>query len=67
MNSALIQKELGRMIRKKQDSEIAPQSAGMPIRATTAAPIRNPLEPRAGHLDKWPPNDEPTGSAKKVR
>jgi hypothetical protein len=42
MNPAMIQKELGEMIRKKHDVEIAAQAAGMPIRATTAAPIRNP-------------------------
>jgi len=42
MNLALIQKELGRMIRKTQDSEMVEQSAGMPIRATTPAPVRKP-------------------------
>ena len=33
---------------------MAAQSEGMPIRATTAAPVRNPLETQVGHLDESP-------------
>jgi len=58
MNPALIQKELGirnEELRKDDSQERRLRdgggAAGMPILALTAAPIRNPLEPRVGHLD----------------
>ena len=48
MNPVMIRKELGEMIRKRQDVEMAAAAAGMPIRATTARQFGTPLEPRVG-------------------
>ena len=67
MNLVLIQKELGRMIRKKQDSEMAAQSAGMPIRTATAAPVRNRWRRRRVISTNRRPGNKPIGFAKTVR
>ena len=54
------------MIRKKQDSEMAAQSAGMPIRTATAAPVRNRWRRRWVISTNRRP-EKPISFAKKVR
>jgi hypothetical protein len=59
MNLGMIQKRLGMrnnegMILEESRLRDGGAAAGMPIRATTAAPVRDPLETRVGHPDESP-------------